>query len=139
MRTNIIVNFTFEGIHQWSGAPDKDEKEPVVKDVEFLRNPHRHIFHVTAKKQVSHLDRDIEIIMLKRKMERFFGAAKVPAKLGQTSCEQLCKIYIDAFKLDYCMVLEDGENGAEIFADDLEPTKNDTTKGASFDEDLFGN
>ena len=115
MRMNIIVNFKFEGIHQWSGVmKDGDEK---IKNVEFLKHPHRHIFHVTAKKEVKHDDRDIEIIQLKRQMERMFSAHKIPALLGETSCEQLAKTFIKTFDLCYCSVLEDGENGAEAWAD----------------------
>ena len=33
---NIYVKFTKEGIHCYPDAPE---------DVEFLKNPHRHIFH----------------------------------------------------------------------------------------------
>lgn len=117
MKINIIVKFQFEGIHQWSACPHKR--------VEFLKYPHRHIFHVVAKKEVSHDDRDIEIIMLKRDMGRTFSAHKVPAELGETSCEQLAVTFIEAFNLNYCSVLEDNENGAEVFAEQTKEKQED--------------
>jgi len=115
MKTRVIVKFTFEGIHHWIEAPEPDPKEPILTDVRFLRTPHRHIFHVVAKKSVSHDDRDIEIIMLKRKMERHYSAHKIPFDLGQMSCEMIAKQFLRVYKLDYCSVLEDGENGAEVY------------------------
>ena len=41
----VVVKTEFEGFHSWEDAPD---------EVSFLRNLHRHIFHVTAKWKVNH-------------------------------------------------------------------------------------
>ena len=57
MKRYIVVRLCFEGIHCW---PECD-----IQDVQFLKNPHRHIFYVTVKWEVKHSDRDKEFISLK--------------------------------------------------------------------------
>jgi len=97
----IVVKFQFEGIHQWEGCP--------YKDVSFLRFPHRHIFYVRAEKVVSHDDREIEIIRLKREMKSQFADG---IRLGNKSCEMLAQEIKKEFGCDLVEVLEDNENGA---------------------------
>lgn len=111
-QTNIIINTQVEGVHHWPACD--------IKEVEFLKHPHRHIFHICAKKEVSHDDRDIEIIELKRKINEFlynnwFQPSENTHQFLSMSCEEIAKSIFNQFKLDYCSVLEDGENGAEIF------------------------
>lgn len=121
MRTYVIVKFQFEGMHQWKDAPSPDPKDPAgppaMMDITFLRQRHRHIFHVTAKKEVRHDDRDIEFIQLKRQMLKLWGTNGVAKELGGQSCEMIAKKMMEQFNLDYCCVMEDGENGAEIIKD----------------------
>lgn len=111
-QTNIIINTQVEGTHNWPACP--------FEEVDFLRHPHRHIFNICAKKEVTHDDRDIEIIMLKRQINDYLTNAYYNSKpntheFGARSCEMLAKELLIEFNLDYCSVLEDGENGAEIF------------------------
>ena len=47
-------------------------------------------------------------------MEIYYCRDKRLHRLGATSCETLASILLKEFKLDYCEVLEDGENGALI-------------------------
>ena len=61
MKKEIVVNLQFEGVHRWDRADS-------IPEVSFLKNPHRHIFWVTLKKEVSHADREIEIIQFKRQV-----------------------------------------------------------------------
>ncbi len=107
MKKHIVVTFQFEGIHSWPECP--------IEEVKFLRDPHRHIFHVKATKEVSHNDRDVEIIMLKRGMEEYVGNKFPAGDLNTMSCEDLAELFINAFELSSCEVLEDGENGAYLF------------------------
>jgi hypothetical protein len=107
MKTNIIVNLQFEGVHCW---PDCN-----IPEVYFLKSPHRHIFHIQAKKQVQHDDRDIEFIRLKRQIQAYLKHTYPDGELGSNSCESIAKDILEGFELDYCSVLEDGENGAEVF------------------------
>ena len=113
LKTYIIINTQVEGLHNWPACD--------IKEVEFLKFPHRHIFHICAKKEVDHHDRDIEIIRLKREITSFinnkYGIGHQHAEgcdFGSKSCEMLATELVNKFDLDYCSVLEDGENGAEV-------------------------
>lgn len=77
------------------------------------------MFHITAKKEVTHLDRDIEIIELKRAINSFLENmyAKPNSRtlyFGSKSCEMIASELLSQFNLNYCSVLEDNENGAEV-------------------------
>ena len=114
MRTSIIVRLNVEGIHNW---PDARKVYPAVG---FLSDPHRHIFHIECKKLVHHDDRDIEIILFKRQIEKYLKLKYYDDEdglldLGSLSCEMLAKELLKEFDLEYCSVLEDNENGAEIW------------------------
>lgn len=108
MLTAVVVKLQVEGFHSW---PDCD-----LKEVDFLKNRHRHIFHVTCKKIVSHENRDIEIILLKRKMQKALHENYgTPCEFGAKSCEMIASWFCRIFELYSCEVLEDGENGAEVW------------------------
>ena len=107
MKTGIVVNLQIEGVHRWEGCN--------IESVSFLKNNHRHVFYITCKKNVSHLDRDIEIIMFKREIKRYieqkYGS---PSMFSSMSCEMIAQELFTKFGLYYCCVLEDNENGAEV-------------------------
>ena len=67
MIRSIFVQFRKEGIHCYPDAP---------AGVEFLKHPHRHMFHFKATVSVEHNDRDIEFILFKRD-EIFFSYSVV--------------------------------------------------------------
>ena len=120
MKTNVIVKLEIDAIHNWPGVVEHKELE----QVHFLQYPHRHLFKITAKKAVTHDDRDIEIIMLKRNIidylhRRYYNKGANTHTLGSTSCEMLAKELTKVFSLSYCEVLEDRENGAEIYSDEV--------------------
>ncbi len=102
MERFIIVKLQVEGIHQWKDCP--------IEDVMFLKDKHRHIFHIEVRKKVSHNDRDIEIIMLKRQILSYLG--KQPIDFGNQSCEMIAEKILKSFDCTYVSVLEDNENGA---------------------------
>ena len=103
MRLSIVVKYNFEAIHCWENCN--------IEEVSFLKYKHRHLFYVTAVKEVHHTDRDIEIIELKRKMEAY---SKRKLDYGNNSCEAIAIDLLNEFKLISCEVLEDNENGAKI-------------------------
>ena len=105
MTTNVIINLQHECIHNWP--------ECNLEGVEFLKYPHRHIFHICCKKLVSHDDRDVEIILLKREIQEFLNKV-YPKTFGSMSCEMNARELAEVFDLYYCSVLEDNENGAEV-------------------------
>lgn len=101
MGMSVFVNVRFEGFHSWPDAP---------AEVAFLRSPHRHEFHVTAVRAVTHDDRDVEIIMLKRAVQLYCDTNfKGPHHM---SCEMMARQLAETFSLERCAVSEDGENGA---------------------------
>lgn len=103
----VVVSSTFTCLHHWPKA---------TEPVEYLKHPHRHVFHVTTWVEVKHEDRDVEIIQLKQNICDFcklhFGA-----DAGSRSCEQMALEIKDALSQRYHVtrirVLEDNENGAE--------------------------
>lgn len=109
IKTLIVVKSQFEGIHSWDNCPHED--------VKFLRWPHRHIFHVTMKVEVSHDDRELEFIRVKRKLNQFLKS--FDTDLGSTSCEMLAKqigmFFVPIFPVEMVSVFEDNENGAEVY------------------------
>ena len=113
-KTNIVVKLQVEGIHNWPEARIK------IPQMGFLSSLHRHIFFITAKKVVSHNERDVEIIMFKREIfdylqRNYFDKDLSCCNFGPRSCETLAQDLLEAYDLQYCEVLEDNENGAEIW------------------------
>lgn len=117
IKTNIVVSLQIEGFHCWPQA---------FPAVDYLRDRHRHIFHITCKKNVDGIiDREIEIIEFKRKIQRFllhnFGNKNLTnstessyCEFGSLSCESIAQFLLKSFDLEYCLVLEDAENGSEV-------------------------
>lgn len=102
----VFATVHFEATHNWPGCD--------IEEVAYLKHEHRHIFHITAYKQVDHDDRDIEFIVLKHRIQEYLQEKYPDAKLGSTSCEMLANELVWHFHLDKCIVSEDGENGVEI-------------------------
>lgn len=110
----VFVTTQFEGMHRWKDAPEQ---------VDFLRNYHRHMFHVRLEVEVVEEDREIEFILLKRELnnqiERLFKDV-----LLDYSCEAIAKMIIIYMQEQnicqnrrvLCEVSEDGENGAIVEA-----------------------
>lgn len=103
----IWVTFQKEGIHCYPDAPE---------GVEFLKHPHRHMFHFRVEMQVFHDDRDVEFILLKRELEGLYEGGFL--QLDYKSCEMLCDDLADYILKHYpgrkltITVSEDLENGA---------------------------
>lgn len=108
----IYVQFQKEGIHKYPAALEKEE----LKDVSFLGYPHRHIFHFKVEISVTHDDRDIEFILLKRELESLYDGGTL--QLDYKSCEMICDDLAEYIFDKYpgrsltITVSEDGENGA---------------------------
>jgi len=109
IRSEVFCTLQVEGTHNWPTCP--------FDEVDYLRVPHRHIFHIKAYKQVNHDDRDVEFIMLKHDIREHLtlAYANIESKLlvfGAMSCEMIARELIDRFDLTRCEVNEDNENGA---------------------------
>ena len=105
----IHVTFHKEGIHKYPEAPE---------GVEFLKYPHRHIFHFRVTLDVFHNNRDVEFILFKRELESLYSEQTL--QMDYKSCEMLAEDLIDYISQKYpgrkisVEVSEDGENGATL-------------------------
>lgn len=107
--TEVFCTLQIEGTHNWPGCP--------FEEVAYLRDPHRHVFHIKAYKIVNHSDRDVEFIMLKHQIanylrSRYFSVPQELCVFGAKSCEMIGEELIKAFDLSRIEVSEDNENGA---------------------------
>lgn len=110
-KTQVYCKVDVEGLHHWPNCN--------INEVEYLKHPHRHMFHIVAYKSVNHDDRDIEFICLKHQIkewleEQFFDTTYRMCNFGHHSCESLALMIIKQFDLDCCDVSEDNENGAIV-------------------------
>ena len=109
--TEVYCTLKVEGLHSWPNCP--------FKEVQYLCDPHRHVFHIKANKKVTHDDRDVEFIMLKHMIETYlydvyFDGNPHLLNFKNMSCEMIAKNLITKFNLTKCEVSEDGENGAIV-------------------------
>jgi|TARA_Y100000034_G_scaffold16121_1_gene17318 hypothetical protein len=108
----VVIKTQFEALHNWEDAWQ-------IKEVDFLKHPHRHIFHVTMKWEVGGLNREIEFILQKREVEDFITMTWKRGTLTNMSCEMMCAELMEKFNACYVSVFEDNENGAERINDEI--------------------
>lgn len=111
MKTEVYCTLQVEGTHNWPGCP--------FDEVDYLRVPHRHVFHIKAFKEVFHDDRDVEFIMLKHELQNYMRDAyycETPKLhvFGAKSCEMIGRELLERFELSRIEVSEDNENGAIV-------------------------
>ena len=107
-RMGVFGSLQFEAIHCWPEAPKGD--------IFFLSHPHRHIFKLEFRAPVTHDNRDIEFITLKREVENFCNDKYAGKNIGATSCEMIGCAILDNFpQIGGVTVSEDGENGANVW------------------------
>lgn len=114
MITEVYCTLQMEGLHNWANCPHEE--------VAYLRDDHRHVFHIKASVEVTHTDRDVEFIMLKHSIEEYlitnyFDPIIYMCNFGSMSCEMLAVELINRFNLVQCEVNEDGENGSVVYRD----------------------
>ena len=115
----VWVTFCKEGIHKYpAAATDPKLATGGWDDVSFLGVPHRHIFHFKVWIEVTHDDRDVEFIQVKRWLERLYSEGSL--QLNFKSCEMIARDLNAQIKAKYpgrhvkIEVSEDGENGCEM-------------------------
>lgn len=101
--TRIFIRTRFEGFHHWPDAP---------QEVAFLRDLHRHEFHVRVWTQVDHEDRAIEFILFKRIVDRTIQSLQSTRDTKTWSCEMWAREIGALSAAEAVEVSEDGENGA---------------------------
>lgn len=115
-KQTVYCTFAIDGTHNWANIPDVD----YLSDVQFLKLPHRHMFHFKCYAEVGHADRDIEFIVMKRDLqtyidEKYYDGEKRSCVFGSMSCEHIACELLDNFEyLTKVEVNEDNENGAIV-------------------------
>lgn len=102
----VWVTARFMAYHRWKDAPES---------VAFLRDYHRHVFHVKLTVQVGHGDREVEFFTLKDQLQRHLRTVWEGQRFDQ-SCEQIAEVILWTFGAAQVEVSEDGENGATVCA-----------------------
>lgn len=115
-KTYVIVRLQVDGTHNFPAAAQ------LFPEVGFLADVHRHMFHIEAKVEVFHDNRDKEFIMLKRDIQQYLEKSYYDSKwrthnFGPMSCEMIAKEILNEFNCKSVQVWEDLENGAEVAAD----------------------
>lgn len=104
MSARIYIQTQFEAQHRWKDAP---------KAQEFLRNWHRHIFHVKVAFAVTHNERQIEFFEAKHRVDDFIRD-NFAKRQFELSCEAIAEHLLIYFRAQSVEVSEDGENGAVV-------------------------
>jgi hypothetical protein len=112
MQTHIVVKLQYEAVHNW---PKVEEMLPDEPFIHFLKFPHRHVFHITLEKAVTHSDRDVEIILFKREVIAYLTNT-YGGQFEHRSCEMIAQELLHKFDCKSAEVLEDNENGAKVYA-----------------------
>lgn len=114
MRRFVVITTSVNGLHRWPGGqPD------------YLDLRHRHNFTVCAKLEVSHNEREIEIITVQDRINRYFPAIfqlkDGQIEFGARSCETIAEELINWLHSIYpscprlsVEILEDGILGAYL-------------------------
>jgi hypothetical protein len=107
-------------MHKWEGCS--------IDDVKFLKDSHRHVFHVELKASVDDPDRELEFFMIQQMIDSaIYNLYRDQDSmgyfmLGSRSCEMIAKEIIDFLVKHYaipsntirCTVFEDNENGGTV-------------------------
>ena len=112
-KTTILVKLQVEGIHNFPKAGE------LFPPVSYLAYPHRHMFHITASKEVLHDNRDKEFLMFKREVQHYmishFNSEEIGClNFNAMSCEMIARQILEHFDCNYVEVFEDNENGARV-------------------------
>lgn len=101
----IWITTQFEGFHKYPDAPD---------EVSFLREMHRHLFHIKVWIEVFHNDRDIEFILFKRFINSLIHTQNLNYKSCEMISDELYKKIVDKYPKRKIMIeiSEDLENGS---------------------------
>jgi len=110
----VNVNFEFEALHRNPNA---------VPGEWYEREPHRHIFIVTARKDCGGLHGKVSAHLLRREMlkwaveEHFTDEHKGSGALDIEcwKCEGLAFLFCKQFSLDWCRVMDSVGTGAEVY------------------------
>lgn len=96
----IAVRNEFVGFHRYLAAP---------KEVEFLRDFHRHIFKIKSVFLVEQENREKEFFTIKNAVQKYLDE-NYKDKYFEKSCESIAKELLEEFGAVQVEVSEDGES-----------------------------
>lgn len=117
MEVLVWVTLQFPHIHCWPEAPEYGvlSNTPTL----FLRNPHRHMFHVKIGVDVQNLNRQVEFFDFKAFVKQYID--DFLPDWAESSCEMMALDLakdvgagLGGYNKIICTVSEDGENGATV-------------------------
>jgi hypothetical protein len=116
MKKSVWCKFSVDGVHNWADIPDTED----LKDVQFLKYPHRHMFGFKCYSYINHNNRDIEFIHMKRDVQdylrkKYYNEQLRTHMFGSQSCEMLAEELINEFGFYKVEVDEDNENGGIVW------------------------
>jgi len=100
----VYIRTSFAAYHRWVLAP---------REVAFLINFHRHIFHVKIGVEVSNKDREVEFFLFKKQVDEYIDRVFKDEYL-EHSCEEMAEMLLTEFDASFVEVNEDNENGALV-------------------------
>lgn len=107
MITQVWITSRFEAFHKYPDAPN---------EVKFLRNSHRHVFHVQLS-VYTEKSREVEFFLLRKDLDRIVRPLN-KQNLDSLSCEGIAVLIATKLAFKYSLasitVSEDGENGATL-------------------------
>lgn len=111
LATHISVSHHFIAQHRWAACPFEEQA--------FLRDWHRHVFHVRAHFSVHHDDRDLEFFRVQSTLTEI--CREWDGRQVEKSCEMFAASILQTLlELGYhaskVEVSEDGENSATVCA-----------------------
>jgi len=104
-KQTVCALIEMTGQHCWPDAPERQA---------FLRVKHRHTFCITVWMEVPHGDRAVECFDLADAARQVLMGFN--GDFGTMSCEHIASHLVEKLGLARCMVLEDGKQGAEVWA-----------------------
>jgi hypothetical protein len=110
--TSIFVRTVAEGFHCWPDAPEHRA---------YLRAHHRHLFHIEARCEVAHDDREVEFHDVRDFIQAVWGHTGF-VDWGTNSCEQIARTIGNGLHIRWprpwtVSVSEDNEAGAIVLVD----------------------
>lgn len=108
VNTTVWTRVELPGFHRWPNAHPPRE---------YLRDRHRHLFHIEVEVPVRHDERDVEFHDLQDLIRSWWGPRR---EWGAASCESIAKALFAHLRDEHGIrptritISEDGESGANL-------------------------
>lgn len=106
-KVTLGTSVTVTGTHRWSTFQEAFEENPALLEVNYLQHPHHHEFTFSVEVSVGSYDREVEFIMLRRRILQAIEESVASGKhgmaydFGSQSCEMMAERLYGALLDDY--------------------------------------